>query len=122
MMNKGLVPGAAAINVLMRRDLNIDLTDPQANDLWEQCRLRLVSAGALKTLAAAQDAYYGELEHRQSLELSKALWHELMGEPRRSESEGGEPYSQFYAKLLSNAAQRGYVQFPTQIAMFSPFA
>jgi len=113
MMNSGLVPGAASINVLMRRHMNIDLTDPQANALWEECRGKLVEAGMHRTIAAAQASYYGCLNKAVQADLSHMLWKCFMASPYPRTSNGAD--MEQATKLNSVLSQRGYKKSPHQI-------
>lgn len=115
MMNSGLVPGAACINVLMRRHLNVDLTDAQANALWAECRAKLADADLQRTIAAAKASYYGSLSKAFEADLSHMLWKCFMSVPHPRPTDSPDKLLMFQSRLESAITQRGYKKSQHQI-------
>lgn len=119
MINSGLVPGAAAICVLMRRLLNIDLTEAQTNILWAECRVFLEDAGLHRTVAASQQSYFWCLDPVEEGELISVLGLALVKTPWPTIKDGFEKTRVFHEKVASTIARRGYYRAPVQISMLA---
>lgn len=124
MISTGLIPGAAAVNVMMRMYFNADLTHEQANKLWVDCRKRLNEDGKSETVKAAEAAYYGELDYGKDgnrSNLADAICVELAGMPHPPLTGPNGLRQVFDQKVKATFSKRGYLVAPVQISLFSPW-
>lgn len=117
MINFGLVPGAASVSMLMRRHLDVELTEEQANELWVECLVLLKEARFTRTISAAQSAYYGCVDRFAQAELSGVIWKALTGIEKPVAKKTGSPDSCFELKVQSALSQRGYAKAQNPISM-----
>jgi hypothetical protein len=119
MINSGLVPGASAVVLLMRRNLNIDLTDSQANKLWVEVRKDLLSKGKFMAVLKAQRSYFGKVEAAFEADLYESMGM-VMGQGAWPVPVNGViEASPFLANLGTYIAQHGYKIAPAPISQMA---
>ena len=116
MINSGLVPGASAVVLLMRRHLNIDLTDAQANKLWVEVRKDLLSKGKFMAVLKAQRSYFGKVEAAMEADLYESMGMVMGQGAWPAPVSGMIEATPFLANLATYVAQHGYKVAPTPIS------
>lgn len=101
--------------MLIRRHLNIDLTDAQANSLWDECRVKLQQARLFRAISAAQMSYYGSVDRFAGAEISQVLWKILADMEWPQAADGEEKARIFDKRIQSSVSQRGYIKAETPI-------
>lgn len=116
MINSGLVPGASSVAVLMRRHLNIDLTDPQANKLWVEVRKDLLSIGKFMPVLKAKNSFFGKVDSAVESDLHESLGRVMGQGDWPAPVNGVIEATPFLANLGTYIAQHGYQRAAVQIS------
>lgn len=116
MINSGLVPGASAVVLLMRRNLNIDLTDAQANKLWASVRQQLLNNGKFMAVLKAQRSYFGKVEAAMEADLYEAMGMVMVQGAWSKPVNGVIEATPFLANLATYITQHGYKIAPAPIS------
>lgn len=116
MINSALVPGASAVVLLMRRELNIDLTDAQANKLWAGVRQQLLDNGKFMAVLKAQRSYFGKVEAAMEADIHEAMGMVMGRGAWPAPMNGAIEACPFLANLSNYIAQHGYKIAPTPIS------